>query len=118
MRGVYRVLLLGLSVAGCYGVETTTPVNPGPGPVVDPTTGEVKTPEILDFKALQPSVSSGTSVELQYKVKDAEFVKVDMGSVNLLPASIALEGRLFTPAIMQNASIVLTATNKDKKVSR
>src|SRR6185295_1721450 len=112
MRGHYKVLLFGLGLTGCFQVAPVGMPNP------PPSTQEALTPQILKFLAVEPSVNSGSTVEIQYQVKDAEFVKVDMGSVNLLPASIALEGRTFTPQLGASTRVTLTATNKDKVVSQ
>jgi hypothetical protein len=115
MRSVNRVLLLGvLGLSACYEV-TSLPQQMVPPPVMPPPPD--RTPVINSFNVVTASILSGQTAELQYEVVDAEFVKIDMGTVNLLPASIALAGRVFTPPLFETSTVVLTATNKDKVVT-
>lgn len=116
MRRVYGVLLLGSLglCSACYEVNSL-PMQMVPPPVMPPPPD--KTPVINSFNVVQASVLAGQTAELQYDVVDAEFVRIDMGTVNLLPASIALQGRVFTPALFETSTVVLTAINKEHQVT-
>ena len=109
-----RLVSLGfLGLAACYTVDVPQNVENMPPPVE-----EGKTPQVMRFEALQAEVLGGATVELQYEVKDAVSVKIQMGSVTLLPASIEQTGRVFTPQLWANETITLSAVNKDKTATQ
>lgn len=106
----YVFLLLAFTVAGCSEDVVDLPTNEMPT--------EALTPVIDEFTAGETSVLEGGSVELAYRVHNAETVKVEIqGGATLVPPTTTLEWRFSTPPIRTATTFVLTATNGDKVVS-
>jgi len=112
-----KVLALLPLVLGCYEAPTTMqpPVNPPP---VTPPPVEAKTPVIEEFLANPATVQMGGTVELSYRVTDAETIEVAVqGDARPLLSTPALVFRFQSPALQATTTFILTATNEDKTAS-